>query len=259
MLVHVGTSGWQYAGWRERFYAKGVPQHRWLSAYAERFACVEVNTTFYHLPSEQTFAAWRAAAPSDFRFVLKASRYLTHIRRLRDPEEPTKLFMERSRPLRRRTAAVLLQLPPRFGVDVDRLHRTLRAFPRTMPVAVEFRDPSWYTDSVREVLAQHRAALCRTDRAGDSGDPDWCDSGWTYVRFHAGDGTPAPCYTSATLRRWAGRLAAAASSVDNAYAFFNNDENACAPHDAAVFARACTARGLSVTRTPEVPSVAGRR
>lgn len=251
MLVHVGTSGWQYASWRERFYPKEVPQRRWLPEYAQRFACVEVNNTFYNLPPQTTFGAWREAVPRDFRFVLKASRYLTHIRRLRDPEEPARLFMERSRPLRRRTAAVLLQLPPRFGVDVDRLRRALRAFPRTMPVAVEFRDPSWYTDGVREVLAAHHAALCRADRAGESADPEWYDSGWTYLRFHAGDGTPSPCYTTATLNAWADRLASAASSIDTAYAFFNNDGNACAPRDAATLAHACAARGLDVTRAPE--------
>lgn len=252
MLAHVGTSGWQYASWRERFYPKGVAQHRWLSYYAERFACVEVNNTFYNLPSEDTFRAWRAAVPTDFRFVLKASRYLTHTRRLRDPEEPVRLFMERSRPLRRRTAAVLLQLPPRFRADVDRLNRTLRAFPRTMPVAVEFRDPSWYSDSVRELLAQQGAALCRTDRAGESPDPDWTDAGWTYLRFHTGDGTPAPCYATATLETWADRVAAESRRAATAYAFFNNDENACAPADAATFAQACAARGLEVTRTPEI-------
>lgn len=259
MLVHIGTSGWQYASWRERFYGKGVPQRRWLSDYAQHFACVEVNNTFYNLPAEATFARWRAEVPGDFRFVLKASRYLTHTRRLREPEDPVRLFMERSRPLRRRTAAVLLQLPPRFGVDVDRLRRTLRAFPRTMPVAVEFRDTSWYTDSVRDVLATHHAALCRADRRGDTADPDWNDSGWTYVRFHAGDGRPAPCYTRATLNAWADRFAAAASGVDTAYVFFNNDENACAPHDAAMLAQACAARGLDVTRAPEAGRVAPAR
>lgn len=255
MLVHVGTSGWQYASWRERFYAKGVPQRRWLSEYAQRFACVEINNTFYNLPAETTFGAWRAAVPGDFRFVLKASRYLTHTRRLREPEDAVRLFMERSRPLRRRTAAVLLQLPPRFGADPDRLRRALRAFPRTMPVAVEFRDASWYTSDVRAVLAQHRAALCHTDRDGESPDPDWYDTAWTYVRFHRGDGTPAPCYTRATLERWADRLTAVAPSVGDAYAFFNNDENVCAPRDAAIFAHACAARGLHLTRAPAVGAV----
>jgi uncharacterized protein YecE (DUF72 family) len=247
--VHVGTSGWQYADWRERFYPKGVPQRQWLPYYAERFACVEVNNTFYNLPSEDIFRSWRDAVPGDFRFVLKASRYLTHIQRLRDPEEPVRLFMERSRPLRRRIDVVLLQLPPRFRVDVDRLRRTLRAFPRTLRLAVEFRDASWYTEPVREVLAKRGAALCRADRRGASEDPDWCDSGWTYVRFHEGDGAPAPCYTEATLDAWAERLAGE-KNVADAYVFFNNDGRGCAVDDSVVFAEACARHGLDVTRVP---------
>lgn len=250
MRVHIGTSGWQYAHWRERFYPKGLAQRNWLPYYAERFACVEVNNTFYNLPSEDTFRSWRDAVPPDFRFVLKASRYLTHIRRLRDPEEPVRLFMERARPLRRRTDAVLLQLPPRFRVDVERLQRALRAFPRTLRLAVEFRDPSWYTDDVREVLRRRGAALCRTDRRGETAEPEWDDSGWTYLRFHEGEGTPAPCYREATLDAWAGRLAGA-SSVADGFVFFNNDGGGCAIRDATTFAAACAGRGLDVTRVPE--------
>lgn len=251
MRVHVGTSGWQYADWRERFYPTDVPQRLWLPYYAERFACVEVNNTFYNLPAQHTFRSWREAVPGDFRFVLKGSRYLTHIRRLRDPEGPAQLFMERSRPLRRRTSVVLLQLPPRFPVDIDRLRRTLRAFPRTLPLAVEFRDPSWYTDDVRELLHRRRAALCRTDRRGHTMQPDWADSGWTYVRMHEGDGTPVPCYRRATLQAWAERLARA-PGVDDAYVFFNNDHLACAVRDASLFAGLCRRRGLDVTRAPAV-------
>lgn len=250
MRVHIGTSGWQYADWRGRFYPKGVAQRLWLPYYAERFACVEINNTFYNLPAEETFRHWREMVPSDFRFVLKASRYLTHVRRLRDPEDPVRLFMERSRPLRRRTAVVLLQLPPRFRVDVDRLRRTLRAFPRTLRLAVEFRDPTWYVDDVRDLLRQHGAALCRADRAGSSGDPDWADSGWTYLRFHEGDGAPSPCYRDATLDAWAQRLAATRGVAD-AYVFFNNDHLACAVRDATAFAQACAQRGLDASRVPE--------
>lgn len=251
MRVLVGTSGWQYASWRERFYPKDVSQRSWLPYYAERFACVEVNNTFYNLPAEETFRAWREATPPDFQFVLKASRYLTHVRRLRDPEEPVRLFMERSRPLRRRTAAILLQLPPRFRVDLERLRATLRAFPRTMRVAVEFRDPSWYTDSVRELLAKHEAALCRADRGGEIAEPDWRDCGWSYLRMHQGQSAPAPCYGERILEQRAAEMARAKTSIADAFVFFNNDERACALHDASVFVEACKRkRGLGVTRVP---------
>ena len=250
MRVHVGTSGWQYAGWRGPFYPKDVPQRSWLPYFAERFGCVEVNNTFYNLPAEETFRAWRESTPVDFEFVLKVSRYLTHVRRLRDPEEPVRLFMERSRPLRRRMAAVLLQLPPRFPADVERLRRTLRAFPRTLRVAVEFRDASWYSDSVRETLANAGAALCRADRRGESPDPDWHDSGWTYLRLHEGEGTPHPCYRDQTLEQRADGLARSSTAIGDGFVFFNNDEGACAVRDASVLAAACARRGLEVTRTP---------
>ena len=248
MRVHIGTSGWQYASWRERFYPRGVAQRLWLPYYAERFSCVEVNNTFYNLPESQTFRNWREATPTDFEFVLKASRYLTHVRRLREPEDSVRLFMERSRPLRRRTAAVLLQLPPRFHVDVARLRQTLRAFPRTLRIAVEFRDHTWFTDEVRELLARRNVALCRADRQGACSEPDWRTADWMYVRFHEGDGTPAPCYRRRTLAGWAARIAASAPRVGDVYVFFNNDPLACAVRNATEFAQACTAHGLEVTR-----------
>lgn len=252
--MHIGTSGWQYASWRERFYPKGVAQRRWLPFYAERFSCVEVNNTFYNLPSEETFRKWHEEVPADFRFVLKASRYLTHVRRLRDPEEPVKLFLERARPLRRRTGAILVQLPPRFKADVDRLRRTLRAFPRTLRVALEFRDESWFVDSVRELLAHHDAALCRADRLGKSGEPDWDDASWSYIRFHEGDGAPYPCYRRRTLAAFVERTLATARGTD-IYVFFNNDPLGCAVRDAAVFAELCAASGLAVSRAPAPASI----
>jgi uncharacterized protein YecE (DUF72 family) len=110
--VLVGTSGWQYASWRDRFYPHGLPQRLWLEHYVTQFPVVEVNSTFYNLPSEATVQHWADTTPPGFHFVLKASRYLTHIRRLRDPEDPVQLFLERSRPLGTRLACVLLQLPP---------------------------------------------------------------------------------------------------------------------------------------------------
>ncbi|MBV8196243.1 MAG: DUF72 domain-containing protein [Candidatus Dormibacteraeota bacterium] len=251
MRVHVGTSGWQYSSWRERFYPKGVAQTRWLSYYAARFACVEVNNTFYNLPSEETFRKWRDAVPEDFAFVLKASRYLTHVRRLRDPEDPVKLFLERSRPLRRRTPVILLQLPPRFKADPPRLDRTLRAFPRSQRIAVEFRDESWYVDPIREVLTTHNAALCRADRGGACAEPGWRTADWIYLRFHEGDGRPHPCYRPQTLSASARALAEQSRGMTDAYVFFNNDERCCAVRDAAAFATACRESGLSVTRAEE--------
>jgi uncharacterized protein YecE (DUF72 family) len=245
----IGTSGWQYASWRERFYPPGLPQRRWLEHYAESYATVEVNSTFYNLPSEATVQRWADAAPHDFQFVLKASRYLTHIRRLQEPEGPVDLLLERARPLGTRLACVLVQLPPGFTCDVARLERSLRAFGGRVPVAVEFRDGSWYTEPVRDVLREHGAALCIADRKGRHDEPPWRTASWAYIRFHEGDGRPYPCYRPATMRAWAERLEAMQCAA--AFVFFNNDPLCCAPRDAARLAEACRERGMTVSRAPD--------
>lgn len=141
MRVHVGTSGWQYRNWRGAFYPERLPQREWLPHYARAFASVEVNNTFYNLPSVEAVRHWREQTPAGFEFVLKGSRYLTHVRRLRDPEEPVRNMIERFRPLGSRFSVMLLQLPPRFRADPDRLEATLRAFPKRVRVAVESASP----------------------------------------------------------------------------------------------------------------------
>lgn len=249
--VLIGTSGWQYRHWRGGLYPPGVPAREWLEAYAASFATVEVNATFYRLPSEAAVARWAAATPDDFTFVLKASRYLTHVRRLREPEEPVARLVAVARPLGDRLAAVLLQLPPGMPADPVALARTLRAFPRGLRLAVEPRDPRWWTDEVRAVLEDHGAALCRADREGPVG-PDWVTAPWVYVRLHAGGGDPSPCYTAAEIDGWADRIAAGGRE---ALVFFNNDIAGCAPRDAAVLARCLDERGVPRSRVPAEASL----
>jgi uncharacterized protein YecE (DUF72 family) len=154
--VWLGTSGWQYRDWRGRFYPPALPQARWLEHYAERFRTVEVNNSFYRLPTAGTFASWRDRTPDDFVFVVKASRYLSHVTRLQEPEDPVDLLVERARHLGDKLGPVLLQLPPTLGVERDRLARTLARFSRhRVRVAVEFRHPSWFDESVFDVLRAH--------------------------------------------------------------------------------------------------------
>src|SRR5262249_30172371 len=155
-----GTSGWQYRHWRGRLYPKGLPQSRWLERYTERFRALEINATFYRLPAKSTFAGWARRTPDDAVLAVKASRYLTHLRRLREPEEPVARLLERARPLGGKLGAVLVQLPPDLEVDVEALERCLAAFPPKVRVAVEPRHASWDRDDVRALLADHGAALC---------------------------------------------------------------------------------------------------
>src|SRR5688500_9872866 len=165
-MILVGTSGWQYRDWRGPFYPEGLPQRRWLEHYAEHFATVEVNNAFYRLPERETFAKWRARTPDDFCVAVKVSRYLTHVKRLSDPEEPVARFVGRATALGDRLGPVLLQLPPTLRADPAALDATLAFFPRDVRVAVEPRHESWWTSETESVLKGHDAALCWADSKG---------------------------------------------------------------------------------------------
>ncbi len=252
MPLIVGTSGWQYASWRGRFYPRGLPQRSWLEHYAHRFARVEVNNTFYNLPAAETFRRWSEETPADFRFALKLSRYLTHICRLREPEDSVALFLERAKPLAAKTGPLLLQLPPTMRCDVERLDAALAAFPRRWRIAVEFRHTSWYTDEVAACLRHHDAALCLTDRRGRPQQPMWRTSTWGFVRLHEGRATPYPCYGDTSLRSWVTRIADLWRPDDDVFAFFNNDPGGCAARDAVRFAHHAARAGLHATRVPDI-------
>ena len=160
MTFHVGTSGWQYKDWRGHFYPTGLPQRRWLEYYAEKFSTVEVNNTFYRLPERSTFEGWDEVLPQGFLVSVKMSRYLTHVRRLKDPAEPVARFLGRADALGAHLGPVLLQLPPNLAVDPDALDATLAEFGDSVRVVVEPRHTSWWVDEVREVLEHRNAALC---------------------------------------------------------------------------------------------------
>jgi uncharacterized protein YecE (DUF72 family) len=252
VTVFVGTSGWQYASWRGPFYPDDLAQSRWLEWFADRFQVVEVNNTFYRLPPPDTFRSWAERTPADFVIVPKVSRYLTHVKRLKDPEEPVKRFLDHAAPLGPKMGPLLVQLPPNLAADVDRLDAVLELF-GDRRVAVEFRHDSWFTDEVRSVLESHDAALCLADRKSKTVSPMWRTAEWGYVRFHEGTASPRPCYGRTALDSWARRLAETWGPESDVYVFFNNDPRACAVRDAAVFARLAEAAGLSASRvTAEV-------
>jgi uncharacterized protein YecE (DUF72 family) len=245
----IGTSGWQYRHWRAKFYPGGVAQRRWLEFYAERFATVESNAAFYRLPEAQTFAAWAERTPPDFVMAVKASRYLTHVLRLTEPERPVEFLVERARRLGGKLGPVLLQLPPNLEADVGRLRATLDAFPRDMRVAVEFRHASWFTDEVERLLHDRAVALCLADRRRPVTSL-WRTTDWGYVRFHGGRARPAGCYSRDALATWTDRLAAIWQATEDVYAYFNNDHFACALRDAQVLAKLAADAGLRPTRVP---------
>jgi uncharacterized protein YecE (DUF72 family) len=235
-----GTSGWQYRDWRDAFYPAGVPQRRWLEYYATQFATVENNGTFYRLPPRETFASWRDRVTGDFVMTVKASRYLTHVRRLRDPAGPVRRLLDAAAGLGDRLGPVLLQLPPDLRAAPEALRECLRQFPAAVRVAVEPRHESWWTDEVRGVLATANAALCWADRNAAAVTPLWRTADWGYLRLHEGDGAPWPGYSEATLSAWAERIMATWDG--DVYVYLNNDQNAAAPRDAARLAAAVARR-----------------
>ncbi|MCW3840488.1 DUF72 domain-containing protein [Micromonospora yasonensis] len=250
-MILVGTSGWQYRDWRDHFYPAKLPQRLWLEHFAARFATVEVNNAFYRLPERDTFVAWRDRTPDDFCVAVKMSRYLTHVKRLRDPAEPVARFLDRATGLGDRLGPVLVQLPPNLRADPEALDATLRLFPAEVRVAVEPRHPSWWTEEVRGVLERRRAALVWADRLSRLVAPLWRTTDFGYLRLHEGRARPWPRYGRTALATWVRRLATTFSADEPAYVYFNNDPGGAAIVDAVAFAGLARRAGRPVTRTPK--------
>jgi uncharacterized protein YecE (DUF72 family) len=250
----IGTSGWQYRDWRGSFYPAGVPVSGWLEHYAGQFPTVENNGTFYRLAVPATFTAWAARTPDGFVMAVKASRYLTHIRRLRDPAEPVARLLAAAAGLGDRLGPVLVQLPPTMQAAPDLLDQCLHEFsvqsralklpePR---ICVEFRHQSWETEEIRAVLQRHDAALCWSDRLGRPQGPLWRTAEWGYLRLHEGAALPWPRYGPRSLRNWLARIAAEFPQSADYYVYFNNDQHAAAPADAAALEAAAGRSGWPV-------------
>ncbi len=249
MTLWIGTSGWQYRHWRGKLYETGMPASRWFERYAESFATVELNVTFYRQPRPEVFEGWARRAPDGFRFAVKASRFLTHIKRLRDPRDSVDILMEGAQRLGSHLGPILLQLPPNMEAEPGRLDEALGAFPKDVRVAVEPRHPR----EVRDILRGHAAALCLADRRGarTPTDRNWATASWGYARFHAGTAQPRGCYGERARTTWLERIRALWPVGADVFLYWNNDFRGCAPRDAAAFARLALRDGLEVTRTPD--------
>jgi uncharacterized protein YecE (DUF72 family) len=232
MRPRVGTSGWSYPSWRGTCYPPGLPPGRWYDHVLSLLDTVEVNASFYRLPRPGVFAGWAARTPPGVLIAVKASRYLTHVRRLRDPAEPVQRLLGRAGELGRALGPVLVQLPPDFRADPPLLAATLRCFPPGVRVAVEPRHPSWWSPECRSVLESAGAALVWADRRSRPVAPLWRTADFGYLRLHEGSARPWPHYGPAALRAWARRLAEVFPGEEDVFVYFNNDPNAAAPADA---------------------------
>jgi uncharacterized protein YecE (DUF72 family) len=218
----VGTSGWSYDHWREVFYPHKLPARKRLAFYSSRFDTVEVNASFHRLPSEETFRTWREAVPREFKFAVKASRYLTHVKRLADPEEPLKTLLGRARVLGSKLGPVLFQLPPRWRANPERLAGLLRLLPASRRFVFEFRDPSWFNEDVRDLLAHRGAGFCIFHMVGQR-CPLWVTAPFVYIRFHGTSGKYGGSYPPRVLAMWAERVRGWIQEGRDVYAYFNND------------------------------------
>ena len=229
---YVGTSGWTYDSWREGFYGSR-PKREWLRFCAQRFTGIEVNATFYRLQSEDTFRRWRAETPPEFRFAIKAHRYLTHNKKLKDPLPAIARERESTSGLGPKLAAVLWQLPPNLHKNLERLEGFVRALGRWRRVrhAIEFRHKSWFDDEVAHCLREHHLAVCQSDAA------DWplwdaVTTDFVYARLHGHTITYGSNYSEAQLDAWAGRAKRWLSEGRDVHLYFDNDAFGHAPRNA---------------------------
>lgn len=234
---HVGTSGYQYDHWLGVFYPDDIPKDEWFQHYADHFNTCEINNTFYRLPETETFDDWYERAPENFLYILKFSRYGSHLKKLKEPQSTIETFMERATHLKEKLGPILLQLPPNWNVDPNRLDRFLTETPPDTRWAVEFRDESWLCEDIYQILRDHEAALCIHDKIEDH--PRKITAGWVYLRFHGGrEGS----YSSQALSASAGRIDEYLSDGLDVYAHFNNDAHGWAVENAKDLRRYVTNR-----------------
>jgi uncharacterized protein YecE (DUF72 family) len=220
-MIRIGTSGWVYKHWRGLFYPETLPQREWFNYYAAQFDTVEINNSFYRMPSDINFEGWRKQAPEGFLYAVKASRFLTHLKKLKEPEEPLQTFFEGAARLEQTLGPVLYQLPPRWRVNLPRFEAFLAALPVGYHHVIEFREPSWLIEEVFGLMERYQVAHCIHDM-GALSIPLRVTAPLVYLRFH-GAPTYQGSYTQASLEAWAARICAWRDQSLDVFAYFNND------------------------------------
>jgi uncharacterized protein YecE (DUF72 family) len=238
MRVHVGTSGYNYTEWRGTFYPEKWPASKMFGYYSERFHTVEINYTFYRMPTPKLIDGWVAQAPEGFQYTLKAPKRITHERRLKDCADSTKMFVDTARGLGAALATLLFQLPPTLRCDLASLEAFLATLPRDVRVAFEFRHDSWLTDGVYALLKANNAALCIAD-FGDKTTPMEITAPYGYFRLRD-EG-----YQEKDLARWADQIAARSADWQDAFVYFKHEDEGKGPEFAAIFLKLLAERGVT--------------
>ena len=228
MRLRVGTSGYNFPEWKGSFYPPKLPSAKWLEFYAQQLGTVEINYTFYRMPSAKTIAGWDAATPAEFTFVLKVPQRITHFARLKNIDEPLRFFLETVRKLHAKLGPVLFQLPPNFKKDIERLGNLLTQFPPDVRAACEFRHASWWSDDVYDLLRSTNTALCVADTA-EGTTPLEATADFGYVRLRD-EG-----YAPEALADWRQKVLDLGKSWTDAYVFFKHEEKGQGPKLAAQF------------------------
>jgi len=228
---YVGCSGWHYEHWRGLYYPEELPKPQWLPFYARQFNSVELNNSFYRLPSEKAFTTWRESTPENFIFAVKMSRYITHIKKLRNLGSAVENFLSRAVLLEEKLGPLLYQLPPNMKRNDELLQSFLSSLPAIYQHVIEFRHESWIDEAVFDILRRHNVGLCVFDMPGFT-CPLVATSGFVYVRFHGSEGLYSSRYSDAELSRWAERIGRLGQRVKTSYIYFNNDAEAFAIQNA---------------------------
>ena len=229
--IRIGTSGWYYNHWTELFYPADLPKSKWFEHYAKDFDTVEINNTFYHLPKEGFLKKWHVQAPKHFIYSVKANRYITHIKRLKDTSEALERFLERVNILKEKLGPILYQLPPGLHKDLDLLKSFIKLLPKQLSAVFEFRHKSWFSEDTFKLLNQFRIGFCIHDMPGII-SPCVITADIIYIRFHGPTGKYAGSYSKSALQNWAEWLKEQTKEVRSIYAYFNNDIDANAIRNA---------------------------
>ncbi|MDP8214741.1 MAG: DUF72 domain-containing protein [Candidatus Euphemobacter frigidus] len=231
VAINIGTSGWHYRHWKGPFYPRSLPSSDWLKYYAGHLSTTEINNTFYQLPGKKTLAGWKNIVPRDFVFSVKASRYITHMKKLKDPEKTLPAFLNRISALKETLGPILFQLPPHWRCNPGRLDSFLDSLPDGHSYTFEFRDPSWFDDRVYEILSRYKAAFCIYHLAGKI-SPRIVTADFIYVRLHGPGAAYQGQYSTKTLAGWAETFSGWREEGKSVYCYFDNDQNGYAPRDA---------------------------